>query len=140
MSLNDIDQYLDHCEAVLLRDRHPIPDTTFPLRPSTSIPADIRTPRPGADFHTSSTVDRISQSPVPSDTKNKMLPLMPGEKIKSYDAHDITGILPLAYEIVLDAAAQMVGVEQVDVARVVKLYERRLEIVRLGGDGRGRNR
>lgn len=64
---------------------------------------------------------------------------MPGEKMRSYESDDITGTLPRAYETILDAAAQVIGVDQVDVADVIELYERRLEKARIEGGRRSRS-
>lgn len=59
-------------------------------------------------------------------TPNKQLPLLPGENIRSYAAYDLTGTLPHEYEVVLKAAAEVVGVRMRDVAKVVESIERRL--------------
>ena len=55
---------------------------------------------------------------------------MPGEKIESYDAQDMTGTLPKDYEVVLKAGAEVIGVKAYDVGIVVELFERRLEGIR----------
>ena len=132
MDIKNIDRYLNQCEAVLLRDRHPTADTTdFPLRPSEPVLPDALPPSSWRNFRATSLGDVIEQVPVPAVTANKSLPLMPGEKLKSYVANDTTGTLPRDYEIVLDAAAQVIGVEQGDVAGIVELYESRLDRARL---------
>jgi RNA polymerase I-specific transcription initiation factor RRN7 len=56
--------------------------------------------------------------------------LLPGEQYESYDAQDVTGTLPKRYEVVLKAAAQVVGVTPFDLGIVVELFERRMEKVR----------
>ena len=132
MDPDNIDRYLDHCDSVLLRDQHTIPDAnSFPLQPTNFQPESP--PRnPWSSFHTSSAADTIAQSSLPPDIANKALPLMPGEKFRSYDADDITGTLPSDYEVVLNAAAQAIGVELVVIAGVIGLYERRMEKLRQG--------
>lgn len=50
--------------------------------------------------------------------------------IESYDAQDMTGTLPKDYEIILKAAAEVIGVKAYDVGIVVELFERRLEGIR----------
>ena len=72
---------------------------------------------------------------IPSNTPNKQLPLLPGESIRSYAAYDLTGTLPPDYEIVLRAAAEVVGVRPRYVGKVVENIE-----VRLGKVKRARSR
>ncbi len=138
MDVDDIDRYLERCEKVLLQDRHPVPDAaTFPLDPALDT-----TPSQLSDswsaFHASHATETISQHPVPSDTSNKNLPLMPGERLKTFEARDVTGTLPKDYGTVLDAAAQVIGVDEVDVAEVVESFERRMGKARLADGQRSK--
>ena len=130
---NDIDRYLAHCEDVLLRNRHPISEVgSFPVHKSKPITSDSFREKSWTAFQSDSANDTISLYPVLASTANKALPLMPGEKLRSYAANDVTGTLPMAYETALNAAAESIGVDQVEVAEIVELYERRLEKVRRG--------
>lgn len=118
---DDLDRYLDQCQAVLLGSH---PTTTdagpFPLPPVSN----AKTPPSSlwAEFHQST--DRIEHVPHVRDA------LEPGEKIRSWDAQDVTGELPRSYETVLRAGATLVGVNPTDVATTVEMYERKLEKVR----------
>ncbi|ORY24983.1 hypothetical protein BCR39DRAFT_545473 [Naematelia encephala] len=172
MELDDLDRYLDQCDSVLLSrhdtsastDTAPFPH--IPLMNNQPPPLDDNVNRPPplddnvnqfpplndndndninswTTFHTSrSEADIVSLWTVPIDLRNKELPLMPGEKIKSYDASDITGTLPEKYEVVLRAAAQVVGVDPEDVARVVEKFETRIRnlMARRGDESRNRTR
>jgi hypothetical protein len=71
---------------------------------------------------------------------NAELPSMPGEYLRSYDHTDLTGTLPGKYEVVLKAAAEVVGVEEEEVGRAVEVLERRLERVRKERGERGWSR
>ena len=52
---------------------------------------------------------------------------MPGEALRSYDAADVTGTLPAGLEVVLTAAAQVIGVDTQAVSDIVEQFERRME-------------
>lgn len=65
--------------------------------------------------------------PAPLSQPKIPLPLMPGEKIASYDPSDTTGTLPSPYLTVITAAAQVAGVEVNDVAEIVRWLELRLK-------------
>ncbi|KAL1412621.1 hypothetical protein Q8F55_000368 [Vanrija albida] len=128
MDTDDLDRFLDRCEDVLLKDRDYGTPGPFPL------PATTRTtPRPPVteswdSFHSEAARKIVTLDTVPSLAGlTNDLPLMPGEKLKSYDAADVTGTLPPDYEIVLNSAAQVVGVEPEALAEVVQVYERRME-------------
>jgi len=118
MSEDDIDRYLDKCETILLSTHSKSTDAgPFPLLPSSSVPP--KTQAPWTAF------DPAYKSPSPPEDY-----LEPGEKIESYDAQDLTGTLPKDYEIILKAAADVIGVKAYDVGVVVELFERRLEGIR----------
>lgn len=94
-------------------------------------------------FH--ATVPRITPSTSALPASNRNLPLLPGEKVRSYSAADVTGTLPPQYATVVQAAAAVTGVTEEDVNKVVEVFERRLQKVRRGRsrsgsesrDGRG---
>ena len=133
MGNDAIDRYLNHCRDVLLQDRYPISDSTFPIFEANTEDAmsghSLR--NTWRKFHNDNSAHIIPHYSVPSDMANKALPLMPGEKIRSYDAGDVMGTMPRAYDVVLRAASELIGVKQMDLSEVVELYERRLEQVRL---------
>lgn len=91
------------------------------------------------------TVPRVTPNANPLPAMNRSLPLLPGEKVRSYSAADVTGTLPPQYATVVQAAATMAGVSEEDVNKVIEVFERRLEKVRRGRsrsnsesrDGRG---
>lgn len=101
----------------------------FPLPPATDIPARDPPLNSWTAFHAS--VQPITlAAPVPSSTRNKALPLMPGESYRSYAAADVTGTLPQDFELVLTAAGQVVGLSTQVMARTVEAFERRMETLR----------
>ncbi|WOO82107.1 uncharacterized protein LOC62_04G005609 [Vanrija pseudolonga] len=128
MDENDLDRFLDRCEDVLLKDRDHGAPGPFPL-PT----APRSTPRPPVNeswdsFHSLAARKIVTLDTVPSLAgATKDLPLMPGEKLKSYDPADVTGTLPRDYEVVLNSAAQVVGVESETLAEVVQVYERKMD-------------
>lgn len=142
MDGDDIDRFLDKCEDVLLKDREhgtgeclyalvlTRGNNAFPLPsvPRTAPP--LPAPNSWAAFHTAAARDPVAQaSPVPSTTKNADLPLMPGEALQSFAVTEISA-LPQQLQVVLKAAADVVGVTPLQVATVVELFERRMEGVR----------
>jgi len=82
----------------------------------------------------------IEITEVNEDIPNKSLPAMPGEGVRIYDASDITGILPEQYEVVLRAAAGLVGVTEEYLGEVIENLERKLERRRSRHKGRGSQR
>lgn len=98
----------------------------FPLLPVTPTPPKEPPPNSWADFHESVDPVRIAKPSVATGN-NRELPLMAGESYKSYDAKDITGTLPESLETVLQAAADVVGVTQQQVAQIVEVFEGRME-------------
>jgi len=118
MSEDDIDRYLDKCETILLSTHSKTTDAgPFPLLPQSSVPPKVQ--RPWTAFDPTC----IPPSPLGDH-------LTPGQVIESYDAQDMTGTLPKDYEIILKAAAEVIGVKAYDVGIVVELFERRLEGIR----------
>lgn len=118
----------------------PRSDTSaFPLPPRSNI--DPRVPTLGSwrTFHAS--LETIAPSRLSDEEPTDTIPLIPGDSLRSYDAKDLTGTLPPEYEVVLKAAAEVVGVAEEEVAQVVEILERRLEKVRKDrGETRGRSR
>lgn len=106
---------------------------TLPAGPFPLPTAPRTTPRPPVNeswdsFHSEAARRIVTLDTVPSLAGlTKDLPLMPGEKFKSYDPADVTGTLPRDYEVVLNSAAQVVGVEPETLAEVVQLYERKMD-------------
>ena len=147
MDLEDIDRYLDSFERVLLKDRDCVAGMSnhkssfeslnvplehiFELPASKPMPPKLPPPNSWADYHFHSSSLPIGPSTVSTAVPNKYLPLLPGEKYKSYDWTDVAGTLPPSYAVVLNAAAQIVGVDTNHLAKVVEVYERRLEKVRV---------
>jgi hypothetical protein len=122
MSTDDIDRYMDKCETVLLSNHTKTTDAgPFPLLPISTIPPKAILSWGG--FHQSSRSIAHDPYTLPET-------LQPGEQIQSYDAQDLTGQLPPRYEIILKAAAQVIGVKAYDVGVVVELFERKLEGLR----------
>jgi len=118
MSKDDIDRYLDKCETILLSTHSKITDAgPFPLLPQSAVPPKVQSPW--------TAFGPTYIPPTPSGDH-----LVPGEKIESYDAQDMTGTLPKDYEVVLKAGAEVIGVKAYDVGIVVELFERRLEGIR----------
>jgi hypothetical protein len=140
MDSSQLDRFLDRCEHVLLRDRPLLNGTStrehcldpkltldpvFPLPSSTAVPAfGADEGASWRDFHASA--ENISHRTIPANTPNKDLPLLPGEAIRSYNSRDLTGTLPAPYEVILRAAAEVVGVRERDMARLVELIEMKL--------------
>ena len=135
-----MEQFLEQAENVLVKNRQPArnipssdagkrdngtvmtPVNVFPLHLTED--ATFGPERPNWDTYHASvhpTMHRLVASETSKD------PLLPAERIRSYRASDFTGILPDKYEIVLKAAAEVVGVRPRDVSKVVEIFERRLE-------------
>ncbi|KAK8869704.1 hypothetical protein IAR55_000272 [Kwoniella newhampshirensis] len=130
MDEEDIDIYLTKCEAVLLDHRPEIPDAVpFPLPPSVGIPPPLIPPNTWHSYHTN--VKTVQHSPLRQDKTNKTLPLMPGEKILSYDSTDLTGELDDSVEVVLRAASEVVGCDMRELMSIVEVFERKLEKIRI---------
>jgi RPA family protein len=79
----------------------------------------------------------VQMSKLSADVPNRDLPLLPGEKVRSYKADEAA--LPSNYEVVVQAAAEVVGVEFRDVMKVVETYERKLEKVRKARGAKSRS-
>lgn len=123
MAEDDLDLYLDQCQSVLLDYHSTATDAgPFPLPHMSDTPA---TNEPSWKEHHQS-VELIR--PVSTDPANPRL--SPGERVRSWDAQDVTGELPMEYETVLQAAAQVIGLTPHDVGVVVQLYERQLDKVK----------
>ncbi|WVQ77975.1 hypothetical protein IAT38_000056 [Cryptococcus sp. DSM 104549] len=138
MEPEELDSFLDECEALLLDHRPPIPEAShFPLPVTTTLPPPIGTPNSWHNHHRINPL--IDHTPIPVQTRqsNKPLPLMPGEKLRSYDASNLAGELPEPYSIVLQAAALVTGWDKADISKAVEVFERKLERVRVK---RGRER
>ena len=135
----DLDSYLDTCESILLRDRHPVADAGgFPLPQTTFEPTPSPHINPWTPFHAAPS-DCITPWTVPPDLSNRSLPPMPGERYRSFDASDVTGTLPREYELLLESAAHVVGITQTEMAEVVESFERRLEKHRTRNGDRSRS-
>ena len=133
MDGDEIDKWLDRCETVLLRDRPVKDDDTFPLPPPafTTRPEDDNAESNSwSEYHAYAFGERIGPNHVDAQTRNAELPLIPGEKTRSYDATDFTGTLPPAFEVVINAAAEVVGVRPRDMTRIVENFERKLDHAR----------
>lgn len=107
----------------------------FPIpRPSLSQLEREPNPPPSTQweaFYTKAWTNPVTQAAAPKmSTPTRSLPLMPGERLKSYDTDDITGSLPPQLEAVLQAAADVIGVDASEVAEVVERFERRMEAAR----------
>lgn len=121
MQPDDLDQYLDQCQQVLIASHSITTDAgPFPLPPSSG--GEVRPSPSWAEFYQSA--ERVGYTPHMRDA------LEPGEAIRSWDAQDVTGELPRSFETMLKAAAALIGVQSIDVGTVVELYERKLEKVR----------
>lgn len=103
----------------------------FPLPPKVTVPPPPSAWDSWADFRNAARADPVKQAPpVPADTRNDELPLMPGEAMRRYEAADVTGTLPYEFFVVSGAAAQVVGVKREELLEVVEHFERRLEVLR----------
>ncbi|WVQ98863.1 hypothetical protein IAU59_005994 [Kwoniella sp. CBS 9459] len=131
---DEMDAFLTRCQEVLLDHREEPSDVgPFPLAPPTDIIPPVIPPNSWISYH--STVDRIDHrpsSPISKATNNKSLPLMPGERVRSYDSSDplVLNDLPTDFEVVLNAACEVIGWDRRDVLRVLEGFERRLERMR----------
>jgi RNA polymerase I-specific transcription initiation factor RRN7 len=98
----------------------------FPLIAAEPTPPEMPLPNSWTSHHLKSSTSSIQHTTIDISIPNRDLPLMPGEKVRSYDTSDITGTLPGDYEAVINAAADIVGVLPVEVGRVVEGFENRL--------------
>ncbi|WWD01218.1 hypothetical protein V866_008159 [Kwoniella sp. B9012] len=142
MEADDIDMFLDKAERILLDHREEPSDITpFPLTPHDPIPASDIPPNSWITFHQKSDTsnsDRISYKPIQANSgNNKTLPLMPGEKIRSFTANDPFLELPNDLEVVINASSEVIGWDVEDILGFVEVIERRLERLR-PRDERGR--
>lgn len=113
--------------------------SAFPLPPRSDIDPKVPAANSWHAFH--ACLETIAPSRVADEEPTHTIPLIPGDSLRSYDAKDLTGTLPPEYEVVLKAAAEVVGVAEEEVAHVVEILERRLEKVRKDrGETRGRSR
>ncbi|WVF72046.1 hypothetical protein IAT40_006858 [Kwoniella sp. CBS 6097] len=135
MDDDEMDTFLARCQQVLLGDREEPSDVgPFPLPPPTNLIHPLIPPNSWVSYHSST--DRIIHQPsfpTPSNTtNNKSLPLMPGEKVRSYDSSDplILNDLPTDFEVVLNAGCEVIGWDQREVLRVLEGFERKLERIR----------
>ncbi|WWD16029.1 hypothetical protein CI109_100454 [Kwoniella shandongensis] len=130
MDEQDIDAYLFKCESVLLNHRQDIPDANpFTLSTAGSPPVSLIPPNSWHSHHINT--QTVTHAPLRQDETNRTLPLMPGEKILSYDSTDITGELEDTFEVVLRAASEVVGWETTDLMGLLEVLERRLERIRM---------
>ncbi|WVO12723.1 hypothetical protein L204_100331 [Cryptococcus depauperatus] len=122
---DDLDDFLDKCENVLTTDHPPVPDANpFPLPFSVTRPSQANMPNTWATYH--STVSGLAYAQLPLSTfSGTPLPLMPGERIRSYDPFDQRGILPPEYNKVLQSAAEMIGWDKEDLIKAIKNLENR---------------
>lgn len=130
MSEQSIDAFLNDAEEVLLKDREQErwAASNFPLPPRVPVPDPPTAWTSWAPFREKARADPITQAPpIPPNTRNDELPLMPGEKVRSYDAADVTGTLPPQFELVADCAAQVAGVETQELLEIVEVFERWIE-------------
>ncbi|EKC99696.1 hypothetical protein A1Q2_06006 [Trichosporon asahii var. asahii CBS 8904] len=128
-----IDAFLNDAEEVLLKNREQErwAASNFPLPPKSRLPEAPTAWQSWAPFRAHAAANPVTQAPpIPSSTRNDALPLMPGEKIRSFDASDVTGTLPPDFELVADCAAQVAGVETQELLEIVEVFERRLEKLR----------
>lgn len=133
MDEQSIDTFLNDAEEVLLKDREQErwAAPNFPLPPRARVPEPPTAWASWAAFREHARAYPVTQAPpIPASTRNDQLPLMPGEKIRSFDAADVTGTLPPQFELVADCAAQVAGVETQDLLEIVEVFERRLEKLR----------
>lgn len=113
--------------------------SAFPLPPRSDIDPKVPAASSWRAFH--ACLETIAPSRVADEEPTHTIPLIPGDSLRSYDAKDLTGTLPPEYEVVVKAAAEVVGVAEGEVAQVVEVLERRLEKVRKDrGETRGRSR
>jgi RNA polymerase I-specific transcription initiation factor RRN7 len=107
----------------------PRPDiSAFPLPPRSQLDPEVPAANSWRAFH--ACLETIVPSRLSDEEPTHTIPLIPGDTLRSYDAKDLTGTLPPEYEVVLKAAAEVVGVAEEEVAQVVEILERRLERVR----------
>ncbi|OCF36467.1 hypothetical protein I316_01716 [Kwoniella heveanensis BCC8398] len=134
MDDDEMDAFLSQCQDVLLGHREEPSDVNpFPLPPSATVIPPLIPPNSWISYHSS--VNRITYSPashISAATNNKTLPLMPGEKVRSYDSSDplILNDLPTDFEVVLNAGCQVIGWDKREVLRVLEGFERKLEKLR----------
>lgn len=130
MSETEIDGFLNDAEDVLLKDREQErwAAPNFPLPPRARLPPEPTAWASWAPFRERARANPVTQAgPLPSSTRNDELPLMPGEKVRSFDAADVTGTLPPQFELVAACAAQVAGVDVQELLGVVEVFERRIE-------------
>lgn len=133
MPEEDIDRFLNAAEDVLLKDREHErwAASNFPLPPKVPVPEPPRAWESWSAFREHARAHPVRQAgPVPSSTRNDELPLMPGEKVRSFEAADVTGTLPPSFEVVASCAAQAAGVELQELLEVIEVFERRIEGLR----------
>lgn len=128
MAGKDIDDFLDQCEDILLKHReYGMAGNAFPLPSRLQADSPSSPPDPWTSFHDEAKRDPVIQAtPIAPDTANAELPLMPGDAVRSFGVNDIS-YLPRDLQIVIRAAADVVGVLPTQVADVVELFERKME-------------
>ncbi|WVQ71389.1 hypothetical protein IAR50_000923 [Cryptococcus sp. DSM 104548] len=123
----DIDSFLNKAEHVLLDHHAPGSDAShFPLPSIPPVPESNK--NSWTAFH--SDLTPIVHTLPPLAQSSQKLPLMPGEKTRSYDTKDAFGLYPREMEIVLKSAGEAVGFEWKEIGKVVKHWERKLEKVK----------
>lgn len=112
-------------------------DLDPPLPPSTSLPSDP----PSSIFPYSTSRPPEPLSSVPASPISPPLPnsfarrhrfptlLLPGEAYAIYASRDVTGQMPREIEVLMERAAEVVGVGKEEVVREVYLLEKRLQRV-----------
>ncbi|OXG53108.1 RNA polymerase I-specific transcription initiation factor RRN7 [Cryptococcus neoformans] len=126
MQEDELDAFLNKSEEILLDHRAPIPDANrFPLPPFKPQQTPIIPPNTWVSHHSSLlTIPYTEISPL--SHSSELLPLMPGEKIRSYSTSDRAGMLPKQYETVLKCAAQSIGWKKAVLGKIVEVFERKL--------------
>lgn len=126
MPEDGLDAFLNKSEEILLDHRAPVPDANrFPLPPFKPQQLPIIPPNTWAAHHSSLLM--IPHTEIsPLTHSSEPLPLMPGEKIRSYSTSDRAGMLPKQYETVLKCAAQSIGWKKSVLGKIVKVFERKL--------------
>ncbi|ODN89154.1 hypothetical protein L198_06473 [Cryptococcus wingfieldii CBS 7118] len=123
----DINSFLDNAEHILLDHHAPGSDAThFPLPPSSPVLKPNK--KSWTAFH--SDLTPVVHTRPPLAQSSQTLPLMPGEKTRSYDTKDAFGLYPREMEVVLKSAGEAVGFDWKEVGKVVKHWERKLEKVK----------
>ncbi|WVR05321.1 hypothetical protein IAU60_002335 [Kwoniella sp. DSM 27419] len=136
MDVDDLDAFLDRCQHALLDHRPELPDASpFPLPASQAASETIITPNSWDAFHAQ--VPTMGHQPLDTATNtNKALPLMPGEKVRSYLSSEPLLGMSSDLEVVLQAASEVVGWDRSELLHGMEHLERKMDHIRPKNDYR----